>query len=123
MLRISPGNFAEEAMQAVNSLRTRKEHEWALARYHLHPFRSAELNRFHADGALAGSPVHPHLLDTSDVAVLNDSLRDCGRGHQERGFYRRLNVLHSSVAMSAVYARSSRVYRNNVVAPAAEFLK
>jgi hypothetical protein len=123
MLRISPGNLAEEAMQAVNPRRTRKEHEWALARYHLNPFRCAELNCFHTYCASAGSPVHPYLLDSGHITLLNDSLRDFWRGHQQRGCYRRLDVLHSSEAMPAIYARSSGVHRNNVIAPAAEFFK
>src|SRR5438445_12571362 len=76
MLRISPSNLPEEAMQAVNSRGTGKEHEWALARYHLHPLRSAELNGFHTDCASTCSAVHPHLLDTGHIAILNDSLRN-----------------------------------------------
>src|SRR5436305_13102628 len=101
MLRISPSNLPEEAMQAVNSLRTRKEHQWALARYYLHPCLSAELNCVHAHRAFAYSAVHPYPLDARHIAVLNDSLRNFRRGHQERGVDRRLDLLHSLDAMPA----------------------
>src|SRR5436305_10835524 len=109
MLRISPSNLPEEAMQAVNSLRTRKEHEWALARYYLHPFLSAELNCVHAHCAFAYSAVPAQLLDTGYIAILNDSLRNFRCGHQERGFDWGLDPLHSREALTAGYAPSSRV--------------
>lgn len=120
---IAAGDLAEKTMEAVDASGRRQKHEGALSGHNLNASVVAEGDRTGAGRATAGGAVHPHPMDPSFDTVADDRISDDRRGHEERSIDRRLNVLQASEAVPTLYIRGVRIYRNDVVAAAAELFK
>ena len=120
---IAAGDLAEKTVEAVDASGRRQEHERALSGHNLNAPVAAEGDRPGTDGPTAGGAVHPHPTDPSFDTVADDRIGDGRRSHEERSIDRRVDVLQASEAVPTLYIGGVRIYRNDVVAAAAELFK
>jgi len=123
VLGIAAREFANEAVEAVESGTVRQKHEGALTGNDTDVTLAAELNRLRADGALSSRTMHPNARNASLGAVAHNLVRNLGRGHQERGLDGWLDILHASETAAFLEFRSVGIHGNHVIAAVREFLE
>lgn len=123
VVRVAAGDFADEAVDAMDASGGGQEHEGALTGHDFNSPPLAKCNCFWADGTFPGGAVHPNQADTGFGAVGDDLVGNGGRGHEERGCDGGLDVLQASKATPAQHIGSVGIHRNNIVPATAEFFE
>ena len=75
---IAAGEFADEAVEAMDSAGLWQEHQGAFAGNDGNAALAANLDGVFADGALTSAPVHPDTFYASFGAVVDNGVCDCG---------------------------------------------
>ena len=78
MLWVAAGEFADEAVEAVDGPALCQKHERALAGDYANPALEAELDGPTADCALSSSPMHPNARNASLGTITHDRVRNFG---------------------------------------------
>ena len=123
MSRVFASDFAQEAVDPVNSGCTGEKHERALSRNHFDSVLAAEFDCSCADSAFADATVHPNLTYVRFEAICNYRVGDFRCGHQERGFKLGMDVLNASEAVPSKNFPGAGIDRNHVVSTAREFFE
>ena len=120
---IAAGDLAEKTVEAVDASGRGQEHERALSGHDLNAPVAAEGDRPRTDGPTASGTVHPHPTDARFDTVANNRIGNGRRSHEERSIDLRVDVLQASEAVPALHIGGVRIYRNDIVAAAAELFK
>ena len=123
MSRVFASDFAQEAVDPVNSGCTGEKHEGAFSRNHFDSVLAAEFDCSCADRAFADATVHPNLSYARFHAICNYHISDFRRSHQERGFKLGVDVLNASEAVPSKNFPGAGIDRNHVVSTAREFFE
>src|ERR1035438_1807158 len=122
-VRVAAGDLADETVETMDGSGGGKKHKGALSGNDLDSVLLAECDCGRTDGAFAGGAVHPDSTDAGFGTIGDDCVRHCGRGHQESGVDRWVDVLHASEAGPAEHIRSAGIDRKHVITAAAEFFE
>ncbi len=115
--------FDEESVEAVESV-VRKEHEWTFAGDDFDVVLAAERDRRRRDGAsVSCGTVHPDAADAGPSAVGNHGIGYLGRRHDQRPFYRWLDILHAGKAETSEHGGGFGINGDDVVPAARELVE